>query len=66
MKNILLIFSPILLLVSCGYPDIDSVPNFENLIMSEQEAIDLCKLTNADRIDLMKCLVSYYEDLDIK
>ena len=44
------------LLLSCGYPDIDSVPNFKNINLSKEESIDLCKLTNADKKSLSDCL----------
>ena len=47
---------------SCDYPDIDSVPNFEDTQLNEEEAIDLCNLTNTDKIELEKCL----EGLDYK
>ena len=44
------------LIISCGYPDIDSVPNFENIKLSKEEAIDFCNLSNTDSIQLNKCL----------
>ena len=50
------IFLIFLIISSCGYPDIDTVPDFKNLVLTEEEAIDLCKLTNADNNDLSKCL----------
>lgn len=59
MKYLILFF--IFFISSCGYPDIDSVPNFENLIITEEEAIDLCKLNNTDKNELLNCLVKYYE-----
>ena len=52
-----LIFSFIFLFIlSCGYPDIDSVPNFENLIITREESIDLCKLSNTDNEEINECL----------
>ena len=54
MKYILL-FS-YFFLFSCGYPDIDSVPNFQNLEMTKQESIDLCKLSRADSKKIEECL----------
>ena len=61
MKYITILF--FFLLISCAYPDIDSVPDFNDnkLEISEEEAIDLCKLSNTNNIELMKCLVAYYE-----
>ena len=38
----------LLLLLSCGYPDIDTVPDFKDVNISEKEAIDLCKINNSD------------------
>ena len=54
MKFIFLIFC--IFLISCGYSDIDSVPTFNNLTISEQEAIDLCNLSNTDSKALSDCL----------
>ena len=34
------------LLLSCRYPDIDSVPEFDSLDISIDENIDLCKIKN--------------------
>jgi len=44
------------LLLSCSYPDIDSMPDFKNLDLSKEESIDLCKLINTDNKDLSDCL----------
>jgi len=46
----------LLFLSSCGYPDIDSVPTFNEMKISNEESIDLCKLSNTDINDLVKCL----------
>ena len=54
MKNLYILFFFILL--SCDYPDIDSVPNFEDLVITKEESIDLCKLTNTDNKNLSNCL----------
>ena len=54
MKYIYLIF--ILFILSCGYPDIDSVPNFNNVDISKENSIDLCKLGNTDKKALKECL----------
>ena len=51
-----------LILVSCGYPDIDTVPDFKDVIITQQEAIDLCKLSNSDKKSIFDCI----EDIDIK
>ncbi len=51
---------------SCGYSDIDSVPDFKEIQITEQDAIELCNLSNADRKGLLQCLVNYYEKQKIK
>ena len=49
------------ILISCAYPDIDSVPDFENLIITKEESIDLCKLTNTDSKSLSNCIENIEE-----
>ena len=55
-KFIIIIF---LLIISCSYPDIDSVPDFESLSISMQESIDLCKISNSGKENKEDC----YKDL---
>ena len=43
-------------MLSCAYPDIDSVPDVEDLVITKDESIDLCKLTNTDNKSLSNCL----------
>ena len=43
-------------LSACGYPDIDTVPNFDNVNITEEESIDLCKINNSDNEQIAKCL----------
>ena len=45
-----------MLLLSCIYPDIDSVPNFKDLKLSEQELFDLCELSSNDKNELDTCI----------
>ena len=54
MIRFFLIF--LFLLVSCGYPDIDTVPNFKDVKITEKEAIDLCKINNSDNEQIANCL----------
>ena len=54
MRNI--IFSILLFLVSCGYPDIDSVPNFKDLKLSDDELFDLCQLSSNDKSKIDNCI----------
>ena len=44
--------------ISCGYPDIDTVPSFEDLKLTKEESIDLCKLSSTDKEELIKCIES--------
>ena len=44
------------LLVSCGYPDIDSVPNFKDLKLSDEELFDLCQLNSTDKSEIDNCI----------
>ena len=43
-------------LLSCSYPDIDSVPNFKDLKLSEEELFDLCELSSNDKKDIDTCI----------
>jgi hypothetical protein len=42
---------------SCGYPDIDSVPSFQELTLTEDELFDLCELSSADKSDIHNCII---------
>ena len=44
MLKIFLFIFLILLLFSCRYPDIDTVPNFDSLNISMEESLDRCKI----------------------
>ena len=46
----------IITLYSCSYPDIDSVPNFKDLKLSEEELIDLCELSSSDKNEIDTCI----------
>ena len=46
----------LLLLVSCGYPDIDSVPSFKELKLSDEELFDLCQLSSSDKSEIDNCI----------
>ena len=54
MFKLFLIF--LFLLLSCGYPDIDTVPDFKDVNITKEEAIDLCKINNSDNEQITKCL----------
>ena len=42
--------------ISCGYPDIDTVPKFESTIITEEELEDLCYLNNTDTKEIEECI----------
>jgi hypothetical protein len=52
----IIIFLVLLLLVSCGYPDIDSVPSFKELKLSDEELFDLCQLSSSDKTEIDNCI----------
>tara|TARA_B100000686_G_C16118982_1_gene631658 strand:+ start:277 stop:414 length:138 start_codon:yes stop_codon:yes gene_type:complete len=43
-----------LFILSCGYPDVDTVPDFENIKLTDEELIDLCSTENLSNNDLCK------------
>jgi len=51
-----LFFFILFFLVSCGYPDIDSVPSFKDLKLNDRELFDLCQLSSADKSEIEKCI----------
>ena len=60
MKLLIFIF---MLLLSCSYPDIDSVPNFKELKLSEEELFDLCELSSNDMKELDTCIENKQNNL---
>ena len=46
----------LLILFSCGYPDIDSVPSFKDLKISDEELFDLCQLSSSDKSEIENCI----------
>ena len=52
----IIFYFTLFLLVSCGYPDIDSVPSFKELKLSEEELFDLCQLNSADKSEFDNCI----------
>ena len=48
-----------LLLSSCGYPDIDTVPNFKDLSLTSEEILDFCSNSNSVKKDIDKCINNY-------
>ncbi len=52
----IIIFLILLLLFACGYPDIDSVPSFKELKLSDEELFDLCQLSSGDKSEINNCI----------
>ena len=52
----IIFFFILLLLVSCGYPDIDSVPSFKELQLTDEELFDLCELSTSDKSEIDNCI----------
>ena len=46
----------IITLFSCSYPDLDSVPDFKDLKLSQEELFDLCQLSSNDKKDIDACI----------
>ena len=49
-------FLTLFFLVSCGYPDIDSVPSFKDLKLTDEELFDLCQLNSTDKSEFDNCI----------
>ena len=54
--NVLLLF---FLIVSCGYPDIDNVPDFKDTNLTDEELLDYCSISNIDKKDIDNCINDY-------
>ncbi len=46
-------------IVSCGYPDIDNVPDFKNINLTNEELEDYCTSLNSDKNNISKCINNY-------
>ena len=46
-------------LSSCGYPDIDNVPDFKNILLTDQEISDYCSINNLEKEKIDKCIIDY-------
>ena len=45
--------------LSCGYPDIDNVPDFKDINLSDEEINDYCSSINSSKINIDKCVNNY-------
>jgi hypothetical protein len=52
----IIIFFVLFLLAACGYPDIDSVPSFKDLKLTDEELFDLCQLNSNDKSEFDNCI----------
>ena len=59
MIKYLTVFLLSLFIISCGYPDIDSVPDFKDKKLSDEELLDYCSISNTDKKDIDKCINDY-------
>ena len=57
--KILIIVKLKFLIISCGYPDIDNVPDFNDAKLSDEELLDYCSISNTDKKDIDKCINNY-------
>ena len=48
-----------LFIFSCGYPDIDKVPDFKDAKLTDEELLDYCSISNTDKKDINKCINDY-------
>ena len=48
-----------LFIVSCGYPDIDNVPDFKDAKLTDEELLNYCGISNTDKKDIDKCINDY-------
>ena len=48
--------SIMILIISCQYPDLDNVPDFKNVSLSDEEIMDYCSNLDTDQINLEKCI----------
>ena len=58
MKYFILYFF-ISLLISCGYPDVDNVPEFKDQYLSNKELSDYCKNLYSIKKNIDKCIFDY-------
>ena len=48
--------------VSCGYPDIDTVPSFDSVVITKEDAIQICKFNNKFKESKLEINRNYKED----
>ena len=61
MKYLCLFF--FIFTISCGYLDIDLVPKFNDLKITKEDSIELCKISNNNNLNIARCIGPYVKDL---
>ena len=59
MIKLLSIIYIIFFIVSCGYPDLDDVPDFKDVKLSDDELLEYCSISNTVKKDIEKCINDY-------
>ena len=59
MNKYFIIFFVFFSIISCGYPDIDNVPNFKDTKLTDEELFEYCTISNTDKKDIDKCINDY-------
>ena len=59
MIKFLTIIYIIFFIVSCGYPDLDDVPDFKDVKLSADELLEYCSISNTVKKDIEKCINDY-------
>ena len=59
MSKYLTIFFLFFSIISCGYPDIDDVPDFKDTKLNDEELLEYCSISNTEKIDIDKCINDY-------
>ena len=54
--KILIFFILLFFISSCSYPYIDSVPDFKNIKLTEDELFDLCQLSSDAKSEIDRCI----------
>ena len=44
---------------SCGYPDLDEVPDFKDSKLSNDELLEYCSISSTVKKDIEKCINDY-------
>ena len=56
MKNTFSTIILFTLLLSCGYPDIDNVPEFKDNLLSNDEIADYCSNLHSNKKNIDNCI----------